>query len=822
MTPSLPPALTDFMHQYQYQPRPLKPSGDGFLRFPVANDSNGNTSGYVKLFPGGKSAIFGDFKSDRLISWHETDGDGLSPSARKTYQDELERARQKVEEERRRLQTTAARRAAEIYGGAKDARADHPYLVKKSINPCGGIRQSGSQLFVPVYVEDKLTSLQFIEEDGTKRFMSGGEIKGGYHVLGTPSHVLCIAEGYATGCSIHEATSHAVAVAFNAGNVMHVAHAMRRQYMDATLILCADDDRWTEGNPGLTKATEAATAVHGLLAVPDFSGCDMSSRPTDFNDLYVLAGKDAVKQAIPAATRTSGAHEPALGPPTPDSHPTGRIASIAPVQRIPQLPAAPACQSPRDTDMTDKATILMKDQLRAAIRADDEVVSPRAEYLAAGTGTSRVQLHELRAPLAPPQMPDIGYPPLIRDIKDVACRSSEAHPVAVSANALAYFSAMLGRGVYQRIGDAVIHCRPFLLIVGKSGKARKGTAEVTVTKIFARTQIILNQSSPGLNDCLKVYNGSLSTGEGIAMHIRDPRDADKKDNGSDPGVSDKRMLVTESEFENVFSHTRRDNNNLSATIRNVFDGRDLKTLTKTDPITATRPHICITGHITGHELRLKATENDVANGLLNRFLIAHVYRPKLVPLPEPTPDEKIEALAQQLADVIKAVTNGDLHGDNLHEVTFSDEARELWIEQYRVITRDREGKGGSLLARSEMYARMLAMIFAALDGRLVIEPKDLLAAFAWIEYWNASITYVFNCEDNEGDLDPFVAEVLEVVAKTPGISLSRLQATWLHKRTKQVKEALEVLLNLAPPLIEQRKEPTVGRPVHRYFTYGKK
>ncbi len=380
---------------------------------------------------------------------------------------------------------------------------------------------------------------------------------------------------------------------------------------------------------------------------------------------------------------------------------------------------------------------------------------------------------------------------------------------------------MVGRGVYQRIGDAVIHCRPFLLIVGKSGKARKGTAEVTVGKIFARVQTILNQSS-GVNDCLKVYNGSLSTGEGIAMHIRDARQADEKGKGSDPGVSDKRMLVTESEFENVFSHTRRDNNNLSATIRNVFDGRDIKTLTKTDPITATRPHICITGHITGHELRLKATENDVANGFLNRFLIVYVYRPKLVPLPEPTPEEKIGELAQRLAEVIRWVTNGDLHGDNLHEVTFSEEVDKLWKEQYPVISRDREGKGGSLLARSEMYGRMLAMMFAALGGRLVIEVKDLQAAFAWIEYWNASITYVFNYEDDAGDLDPFVAEVLEVVAKTPGISLSKLQSKWLNKRTKQVKEALEVLLNLSPPLIEQRKEQTDGRPVLKYFTYGKK
>jgi putative DNA primase/helicase len=75
-------------------------------------------------------------------------------------------------------------------------------------------------LLVPVHVKDKLTSLQFIEEDGTKRFLSGGEIKGGCCILGSPAEVICIAGGYATGCTIHEATGHAVVVAFNAGNLM--------------------------------------------------------------------------------------------------------------------------------------------------------------------------------------------------------------------------------------------------------------------------------------------------------------------------------------------------------------------------------------------------------------------------------------------------------------------------------------------------------------------------------------------------------------------------------------------------------------------------
>ena len=179
-----------------------------------------------------------------------------------------------------------------------------------------------------------------------------------------------------------------------------------------------------------------------------------------------------------------------------------------------------------------------------------------------------------------------------------ACESSEAIGVAVAANVLAYFSAMIGRGVFQRIGDAVIHCRPFPLIVGKSGKARKGTSEVTVRKIFKRADEIISERR-GIKECLRCHTGGLSTGEGIAWAIRDPVEADEKSRGGDPGVTDKRLLAIESEFDNVLSQLRRDNNTLSATIRNLFDGRDIEPLTKTSPTRATRPHVSILGHITG-------------------------------------------------------------------------------------------------------------------------------------------------------------------------------------------------------------------------------
>jgi putative DNA primase/helicase len=81
---------------------------------------------------------------------------------------------------------------------------------------------------------------------------------------------LIVCEGFATGASIHECTDHAVAVAFNAGNLEAVAVALRSKYPALKIIIAADDDHQTPGNPGMTKATAAVQATGSALAVPVF------------------------------------------------------------------------------------------------------------------------------------------------------------------------------------------------------------------------------------------------------------------------------------------------------------------------------------------------------------------------------------------------------------------------------------------------------------------------------------------------------------------------------------------------------------------------
>jgi len=165
----------------------------------------------------------------------------------------------------------AAERAKEIWDKLPEA-GSSDYLVKKQVM-AHGVRFSRGSIVVPVRnAAGELAGLQFIDGSGGKKFLTGTAKKGCWHSIGavSPSAPLCICEGYATGASIHKAMGWPVAVAFDAGNLTPVAKALHGKYPNQKIIVCADNDIQTLGNPGVKRAREAAGAVGALLAVPTF------------------------------------------------------------------------------------------------------------------------------------------------------------------------------------------------------------------------------------------------------------------------------------------------------------------------------------------------------------------------------------------------------------------------------------------------------------------------------------------------------------------------------------------------------------------------
>ena len=191
----------------------------------------------------------------------------------------------KQKKEQRKLEETEQRKAArnkatDIWNKSVEVER-HFYLENKHVKAFG-IRQNNNSLVVPLRnVDDEIQTLQFINND--KKFLSGGSPKGNFHLIGDKQDTIVICEGYATGASIHQATKLPIAVAFNANNLLPVAENLKQKYPDIDFIVAADNDQWTDGNPGMAKATEAALKINAKLTKPQFKNLD--AKLTDFNDL---------------------------------------------------------------------------------------------------------------------------------------------------------------------------------------------------------------------------------------------------------------------------------------------------------------------------------------------------------------------------------------------------------------------------------------------------------------------------------------------------------------------------------------------------------
>ena len=270
-------------------------------RFAGVGKGLGNTAGWCIFFNDGQGGKFGDFSTGMEQEWRPTCDHSISRDEQQSNMRRSEEVKEQADEVRRVEQAKAAVKASTIWNSAAPALDDHPYLARKGIQAYG-TKIHNEALVIPIACCGDLKSLQFIRPDGEKRFLKGGRISGCYYLIGYTdmAETLCVAEGFATGATIHSATGYPVAVAFTAGNLRLVAEEMRKQFPSIKIIVCGDNDSKTIGNPGLTKAKEAANAVRGLISIPDFqSGGPVG---TDFNDLAAATGLDSVRQAIKNAS----------------------------------------------------------------------------------------------------------------------------------------------------------------------------------------------------------------------------------------------------------------------------------------------------------------------------------------------------------------------------------------------------------------------------------------------------------------------------------------------------------------------------------------
>lgn len=265
------------------------PIPDGNIhRFRVPEDKPNTSNGwYVLYLDGIASGAFGSWKAGSSNTWSSRKPTDMKEN--QLVEQRIEYAKQQREEAQARQHIKAADKAGRIWCGAQPAQADHPYLLRKGIKP-HRLRQSGDTLLVPLYADGLLMNLQRIYPNGAQRFPAGGKVKGCYSPIGRLElgEPLYIAEGWATGASIHEATGCAVACAMSAGNLLNVGRQLQRYYPESILIIAGDDDRKSEaegkGNAGVEAATKAAAALGCAMVLPVFPP-EAPLELSDFNDL---------------------------------------------------------------------------------------------------------------------------------------------------------------------------------------------------------------------------------------------------------------------------------------------------------------------------------------------------------------------------------------------------------------------------------------------------------------------------------------------------------------------------------------------------------
>jgi hypothetical protein len=379
---------------------------------------------------------------------------------------------------------------------------------------------------------------------------------------------------------------------------------------------------------------------------------------------------------------------------------------------------------------------------------------------------------------------------------------SEADPAALLLQFLTLAGNAIGRSPYYQVESDRHHVNLFTVMVGESAKGRKGTS---MGRIHAVVKVADETWS---DDRLK---SGLSSGEGLINEVRDPVqkwDAKEKQYETvDPGVTDKRLMVVESEFAGALAVAERHGNTLSPLIRRAWDGDKLATLTKNSPLSATGAHISIVGHITEDELRARITRTDLANGFANRFLFALIKRSKELPFGGDLADGEILHLGERLKDVVeKAKTFG--------RVLMTDAARARWVAVYSALSAGQPGLLGAVTARAEAQAVRLALLYALLDGRGDIDEPHLGAALALWEYCEASAAHIFGNALGDPVADD-IARALQQ-AGTDGMTRTEIRDLFgRHRSADRIGAALGLLMTKGRA--RAGSSETGGRPVEVWF-----
>lgn len=290
-------------------------SPDGKMHRFSTNGKASDTAGWY-VMPTPDVAVAGCWRSGRTITLF---ADGKLRDDPEVV-DAIQRARASYRKEREIAAKEAANRANDLLRWSKSLDYSNPYIVRKAIDRMPRLRGKlrartfkESVLVDMINAHSEIVGAQIINPDGGKKFLSGTTKQGAWHWLmhdPTPARnlssgerkvferrrqddIIAVVEGWATGCSVANLKGLTrVAVAFDAGNLVHVVQRLLVLYPHNPIVIFADDD---DVNPKTGKAAGKAGAESARSLDPQRVGIEYPAwrdgkKPdgaSDFNDLFV-------------------------------------------------------------------------------------------------------------------------------------------------------------------------------------------------------------------------------------------------------------------------------------------------------------------------------------------------------------------------------------------------------------------------------------------------------------------------------------------------------------------------------------------------------
>jgi hypothetical protein len=389
-------------------------------------------------------------------------------------------------------------------------------------------------------------------------------------------------------------------------------------------------------------------------------------------------------------------------------------------------------------------------------------------------------------PEPPPTGPPTLAHPALYGLAGLAVRTlaphTEADPAAILLQFLAAFGNLVGPAPHCLVGSTRHGLNLFVVLVGESSKARKGTSWRQLSSLFAEVDDLW--AARRVTTTRPTVNGTIH-----ALRDQQP-------------VTDRRLLLLSEEFASVLHVLGRRTGQLSPLLRCAWDGGDLCAHDGHRPLQATDAHISIVGHVTQSELAHHLSRTESRNGFANRCLWISVRRSKSLPEGGSIPSEERAAVARELRRALDWV-----HSQSGIVFRRTATARELWNDSYPALSQGRPDVYGAATSRAEAQVLRLSAIYAALDCSPLVEACHLQAALAVWDYCLASARLFFDASP----VNPTAQRIGEALDAAPE-GLSRTQIRGLfhgHVSTERIDLALEQLSSLG--LINRRTETGRGR-----------